>query len=192
MPSARKILNRTENQAKIGCMTPSELRARLERARSVTLELYSRVPSHRRGEHSGPDRWSPAMVLEHLRLVDQSTAAVVGRLARRAGGIAGAAPTEIDMPHDLDALVDTVMDSPVVAGAEPVDRDPETVAAELDVARAQLNESVDAALAVDCGARTFPHPIIGPLTAYEWIAFVSVHETGHHRQLRDILDELAG
>lgn len=33
----------------------------------------------------------------------------------------------------------------------------------------------------------YDHPIFGPLTGLEWLAFVNIHARRHHRQIKDVL-----
>jgi len=132
--------------------------------------------------------WSALMVLDHLRILDEQVAAVAKRLTARArkDGV-GAPPAEIMGLKELDHYEEGVMDAPSVPGMEPRDPAPETVRADAAVARARLIAVLEEVWEVDSRERRFPHPWIGPINAYEWLAFAAVHERGHHGHLRAIL-----
>lgn len=171
-------------------MNVQDLTDRLGRAREITHHLTTGMESVLLFRSPGRDRWSLAMVLDHLRLVDLSSAQVVARLAKRARqGDAGPPPEEVEL-RDLDPLVDTVMEYPVFKTAEPSIDPSETVLQDLTASREELKNAVEEVLTVNCVEPKLPHPALGPLNAYEWIAFLTVHELGHHQQMRSILEEI--
>ena len=58
--------------------------------------------------------------------------------------------------------------------------------AALAESRRALTDAASAADGLALGTITFPHPLMGSLTLYQWILFVGQHELRHAGQIRSI------
>ena len=56
----------------------------------------------------------------------------------------------------------------------------------LEVTRAKLKELLGAYDGLDISAVVFPHPVLGPINAYQWFVFIGTHEARHADQIREI------
>ena len=172
-------------------MKTTEILQDIEKVRETTRELAATVSPDLLDFRPGPDRWSLLMIIEHLALVEESVAAVTGRLAKRAAQAdAGPCPEDIDIRPELLDYEGRVMDFPVFRNAVPDDAPSSDWRARLTGVRRNLEEAARSVLAVDCRERRLPHPVAGPLDAYEWLMFVALHERGHQDQIRRLLADL--
>jgi hypothetical protein len=171
-------------------MRAAEIRDRLESSRSTTLQLVQHLSWEEMSVISSEGRWSPAMVLDHLRQVDQGTAALVGRLAQRARSKEGSAPApeDIGLSFDVDVVAEVAMRYPVQERVTPQPGVEPDLLDRLAEARGALLLAADDAFLVDCTGYRLPHPILKGMNPYEWLAFTAAHEIAHHSQLRSILE----
>lgn len=147
------------------------------------------VPPHHLRESPGPQRWSVAQVLEHLVLTERQVAGLLNRLLSRAA--ARGIPPETD-ERPILAVIDTrrITDRSIRTIAIDALRPPGTLApAEsieaLDAARIELEQAARIGSGLALAQITYPHPTLGTLNAYEWIAFVGAHMARHNEQIRE-------
>jgi hypothetical protein len=60
----------------------------------------------------------------------------------------------------------------------------------LDAARADLKALMRQSDLPDLGGVSAPHPAFGPMTGYEWIAFIAAHTRRHADQIRELATQL--
>jgi hypothetical protein len=70
--------------------------------------------------------------------------------------------------------------------------DAEAAWAALERARQTLCDAVRSADGLALGALVHPHPVLGPINMYQWIAFVGAHEARHAAQVIELGDLLSG
>jgi hypothetical protein len=173
-------------------MRAVELRRYTEAARRTTLQIVQHLDFAKMTAQSPDSDWSVAMVLDHLRQVDEATARIVGRLATKAArSTAGSVPSEIEIAYEIDGAPERIMSYPVFGGMAPGESIADGSLDRLGASRELLDEAIMQAFATDCSSQRFPHPVVGPMNAYEWILFVGLHETGHQAQVRRILANIA-
>ena len=147
---------------------------------------YESVPANRRALRPSPDRWSAAEVVHHVAIVEK-------RVVQRLKGLVEEARA---LGRDQDespllAAIDTRKVSERTARfktselGEPRDTDPTTVWDELEATRRALKEVIASAEGVPLGKVTAPHPALGAVNGYEWIAFTGSHAARHADQIRE-------
>lgn len=122
--------------------------------------LIRRIP----GLEDSSRYWSVWMTLDHLRIVHEALALLIGELVREVTP-PGKASTAAVKPH--------------------ADAGPEAVAA-YEASCDALASAVAAAPNLDTRAR-YPHPWFGPLNAAGWHALVGMHMGIHRVQIQRIL-----
>ncbi len=159
---------------------------------SVHLEDAVRVvPAERRDERPAPDRWSVAEVLEHLSRVNRGiTRLLETRIAAAREAGLGQDPDTTSILWTLD--VASVLDRRERIEAPERVRPAEKLTAEaawqaLEHADAALVAGVLAADGLALGTLVHPHPSLGPLNLYQWLAFAAAHEFRHAAQIRQCL-----
>lgn len=155
------------------------------------------IPKAQREKKPNPDRWSVAEVIEHLSIVETRIARVFDAKLTEARN-AGAVREERDSSPvvgsiDMDRVLDrsrriTAAESNLPSGK----LDAEAAWSALERARTALRDSVQAADGLALGEIVQPHPVLGPINLYQWIAFVGGHEARHAAQVMELRDLLEG
>ena len=151
-----------------------------------------RVPAAMREHRVAPDRWSVAEVIEHLGIVEARVVMFLSPLIQTA-------PT-LDGPEDVGGtpivrarLRDRTTRIEAPAPIQPSGTmSAETAWATLEDTRVKLLAMLDAAESErrNLAHVTRPHPVLGLLDGYQWIAAVGGHEERHTLQILEIADAL--
>ncbi|MDQ6829897.1 MAG: DinB family protein [Gemmatimonadota bacterium] len=167
----------------------------LDARRTELRSAVDEVPITLRAIRPAPDRWSVSDVLEHLAIIDGRVAMMFTAKvdAARAGGLAAELDTTPIMPtFDFSILLDRTRAVAAPPQLHPrQDRDPAAAWSALESARAQLRSAVLAADGLALATLSQPHPVLGVLNLYQWIASVGSHEARHTAQIREIASTLA-
>ena len=137
----------------------------------------------------GPERWTIAQVLEHLVLTERSIARLLNTLFTDAvaNGLGPETDTRpilaaIDTRRITDRSVRTVSPD---ALRPPGKLTPAEALAALEEARADLGSAAAIGDGRALAEIIRPHPYLGPLNGYEWIAFVGAHIARHIEQIHE-------
>ena len=154
----------------------------------MLLDAVESVPAGRRDRRPADGVWSVAEMLEHLCRTESGIATLlVKRLAdARAAGLEPDAET--------GSLLGALDRFGIATGARLV-RAPDIVQPtgtwtctealrRLADSRAAFERAAAAGDGLALGRVTFPHPLLGPLSLYQWILFVGQHEARHAAQIR--------
>ena len=171
-----------------------ELADLLARTRDEVLAAWQALPPDTRERRPSPESWTPAEVLEHLRLVEAGSAALLARRLQRAQE-AGLGP-ETDHRSRLDTFdVPALVDLPPFEAPEPVRPAAGVRAADaeagLRASRAALDAVMAAANGLALGEVRARHLRFGEIDFYQWLLFVAAHERRHLGQLVRLRDALA-
>lgn len=133
------------------------------------------------------DQWSIADLLHHLALADEANLRLSGLFIRTA--------REQNLPADSspDASMLDCLDK-FKGGLGGKAKAPERVTplsyvpveeslSRLKASRAGLLEAMDKLAAYDLSQASFPHPLLGPLNAYQWFMMAGFHEMRHTAQI---------
>jgi hypothetical protein len=165
-----------------------ELLEFLEAERRILCAAVESVAPARREQLPAPGRWSAAGVVEHLAIVEARVSARLAPVVERARASGG--------PHEMST--DPILPTLFIRGI--LDRTTRVHAPELahptglgfDAAWAALEtsgRSVRALLGDADGLAlaemSAPHPLLGPLTFYQWFGFLGAHEARHAAQIRE-------
>lgn len=165
----------------------SELLDYIDRQTPALRAAYDSVPADRRAVRPAPDRWSAAEVVHHLAIVERALARRLVALIEQARAL----PPERDATPILPALAqERVMDRTTrftsSEAAQPRDTDPARVWPEYEEARRAFREVVVNGDGLALGEVSAPHPALGELSGYGWIAFAGGHAARHAAQIREI------
>ncbi len=159
--------------------------------------LLARVESLSAAEcekRRSPDIWSVAEIIEHLSISEDGVMKLIGMMLAKAEAAGRGAketgrrfePVSID--HFTERSLKEKYEAPEfirprggVALADSIAR--------MQQMRATLHEIRPRLEAADLTDARYPHPIFGPLNAYQWILFLGAHEERHLRQVERILSE---
>jgi len=163
----------------------------LDRQRAVLRAAFDAVPADARGREPAPGRWSPNAIVEHLAIVDGGIAKVLSKKIAegRAAGLGPETSADPILPAiDVASLIDRSTRFTAPERVRPAGLDADAAWAALEQATVALHASVLEGDGLALDAITHPHPRLGPLSLYHWIAFVGAHEARHAAQIRECVE----
>jgi len=150
-------------------------------------KAYDAVPPERRAVRPDPERWSPAEIVHHLVIVDRR----INQRLRALIEEARALPPESDASPILGTVPARVTRRDrrfkTSEASEPRDTDPSRIWNDIAAVRRELEEVVATGDGLALGKVFAPHPALGPLCGYDWLAFVGAHAARHADQIREQL-----
>jgi uncharacterized damage-inducible protein DinB len=167
----------------------------LDTERSSLREAVELVPSARRDESPGTDRWSVGQVLQHLVMIEKR----IGRgmtkwvLDARDGGLGPETETSSVMNSlPLELIADRSERKTAPEQVRPTDDlDAASAWTALEQTRAVLRAAALAGDGLALSEVIQTHPVLGPINLYQWLLFVGAHEVRHTAQVREIAAELS-
>jgi hypothetical protein len=164
-----------------------ELVAALATSRRQLLGAVERLAQEDLDRRPAAGAWSPGEVLDHLAKSEAGTVNVCGRLLREA--VSAGAGSDAALGSQLRALDFAELDDRERRHESPDFVRPDQGAARDDLlnrlaaSRVGLLDVARRARGTDLTHFTFPHPLLGPLTLYQWFVFVAQHEARHTLQI---------
>jgi len=168
----------------------TELAEYLGQQRAQLTAAVAQIAAARYRDSPGAERWSVVQVLEHVAIVEtrigQSLAGWITEA--KAAGLGKETDTSPILPTiNIDRFVDRSRPIKTSAAGEPTG----TLSADgalhaLSDARSRLVEVMADGSGYALKEVVRPHPGLGPMHLYEWIAFVGGHMCRHAMQIREI------
>ena len=172
----------------------TELFNYLDQEYADLLTTVAAAPKDRLNRHPAPGRWSIAQILEHLVIVERRATELAVKLADKA--VAGGIPKETEtgpilMAIDTRRITDRSrrVKAPEVF-LPPGKLSPDESLNALDEAHRQFKLAAAKGDGLALREISYPHPWLGSLNAYEWIAFVAAHMARHTEQIREVSVQL--
>lgn len=164
----------------------AELLDYIDRQADVLRREFEAVPRERRGERPSPSRWSPAEVVHHVIIVERRITQRLEALIVEARG---------HEPESNSSSILTILQPDRALNREfriktsdanqPRDTDPEQIWSEFETTRSALKDVVATADGLAMAKVSAPHPALGPLDGYGWIAFTGSHAARHAAQIKE-------
>jgi hypothetical protein len=172
----------------------TELLNHLDQQRAVLRAAYDAVPASLRERAPAPGQWSAAQCVEHVAIVGGRIAGALTKFVdeAKAKGLGPETATEAILPKTgYERVLDrrTKLNAPDPIQPKGVSGDAAWVA--LEQATAAMRASIAAADGLALGSVSWPHPALGPLNGYQWIALNGAHEARHAAQIREITEALS-
>jgi hypothetical protein len=141
--------------------------------------------------------WSVQELVEHLSMVERSVIGIVDRLLAKSEelNVSPGADGKIDPPVKFTSRVRRTDMEKVQAPERirPQGDIPVTESLEkLEESRRYIKSLRPRMAAVDLSNAKFPHAMLGELSLYQWLLFVSQHEARHLAQIENILKGHSG
>ena len=172
-----------------------ELLQHLDKQHERLRRAVEDVPRERRETKPQPERWSVAEVVEHLSIVETRIGRVFAAKlteARAAGLGREQDASPVVGTIDMDRVLDRTRRITAAEAALPPGRlDADAAWEALERARDALCNSLRDADGLALGDVVHPHPVLGPINLYQWIAFVGGHEARHAAQVMELRDLLS-
>jgi hypothetical protein len=158
--------------------------------RRVLREAVDEVPLELRQMKPDAAAWSVVDVLEHLALVETNVAGLLRKKIadQRAAGLGPETETSsvINARHDAKVRDRSYKIATGDVTAPKSSLSPDAAWDAVTTAREALRQVVVDADGLALGEVSAPHRVFGPLTGYQWLAFVGSHESRHAAQIREI------
>ena len=166
-----------------------ELIRYLDAERAELDRAIASVPAAKHTTKPGPEAYSVAEVVNHLAITDRRVTAMLTKVTGDARGN-GAPPdseTSAIVPTiDVRRVLDRTAKIRNPRADPPADGNVADGLAALDAARNDLKSLLQKKDLPSLGGVTAPHPAFGPMTGYEWVAFMAAHTRRHADQIREI------
>ncbi|MEO7965193.1 MAG: DinB family protein [Gemmatimonadaceae bacterium] len=167
-----------------------ELLEYVDESTEILRSAVDDVPAEKHLLRPNPESWSVEEVLEHLAVLETRFNTVFSGWfdAERIGGL-GTATDVSPILHTLGLERVTDRTTKLVAPPRVVPSGEMTVAESMKAlarAREGLREVLAANGDLALGTAKRPHPALGDLSLYGWIAFVGAHERRHAHEIQDI------
>jgi hypothetical protein len=148
---------------------------------------YDAIPVDKRATRTEPARWSPAEVIHHLAMVDRRLTLRLAVLIEQARALPAETETSSVLATGLaKRAVDRTNRFVTSEALEPRDTDPSRVWDELMDVRGELVRVIQTGDGLALGNVSAPHPALGVLSGYDWIAFIGAHAGRHADQIREM------
>ena len=167
-----------------------ELLSYLDTQRTVLRAAVDLVPPDLREYPPADGQWSVANVLEHLSIVEQRVALFLSKMIEtaKAEGLGPETSTDPLLPSlGADRALDRSGKVMAPDALHPTGLKAPAAWSALEQAGEALRDAVRSGDGLALGTLTRSHPIFGPLTLYQWIAFAGAHEARHADQIRSIV-----
>ncbi len=171
----------------------ADLLAHAEHTRTELVDFLGSLSAEQFSAPGHGGSWSPSQHAAHLHLVESTSIRALFRAFRTARDQGLASETE------RSSLVGVLDATDLVAGTRkleapdfvrPADApDWETMRDRLAQSRTGLLTWAAEADGYALATVHFPHPALGTLNLYEWVAMIDGHERRHLRQMRASLEE---
>jgi hypothetical protein len=165
-----------------------ELLRYIDTQRAVLRAAFDAVPEDIRSRPPAPGQWSPVGIIEHLAIANGRVARMIAKRAAEArdAGIGPETSTDpILSTIDLNRVVNRVTRVPAPEVLYPTGLDADAAWAALEQSTLAVREAIAKADGLALSEVSFPHPLFGPLSLYDWIAFIGAHEARHAAQIRE-------
>jgi hypothetical protein len=173
-----------------------DLLEHLATQREVLRRAVDSVPVALREQRPRPDRWSVAEVLEHLAIVERRVALMISNLVATAPELGDSQRSALSsdmVRQQLSTLLDRSRRLATnEAGTPSGNFNARDAWIALEASRNELLGVLERARGLELGGFVRPHPLLGPLNTYEWIAFVGGHDARHAAQIDEVSREIGG
>jgi hypothetical protein len=168
----------------------AEIFREIDETRAKLNETISPLSESEASFRPAENSWTVAELVEHLAKTESSLVPLVFKLLKTAEADGKTSDGTINPPISLadehERIKDTKLQAPEMIRPEGAARIAESLA-KLGETRAAIRGLRARLEAVDLSNAAFPHPFLGKLNLYQWLAFIGLHEARHLAQIEKIL-----
>lgn len=161
----------------------------IDETRAKLTETISSLSERELNFRPAENAWTIAELIEHLAKTEASLVPLVFRLLKNAEAAGIASDGTINPPLSLieahAKVKDTKMQAPEMIRPEGAATVSESLA-KLGETRETIRALRSRLEAVDSSKTAFPHPFLGKMNLYQWLAFIGLHEARHLGQIEKI------
>ena len=165
----------------------NELIQYIDQQAATLRAAFDAVPAEYRAVRPAANRWSPAEVVHHVVIVEGMVTGLLRGLIETA--------RSVGPEHDESSILAIVKPERFVRRerrivtnerSEPRDTNTGSVWTEFESTRRSLKDVIASGDGLALNEVSAPHPALGPLTGYGWIAFLGAHAARHADQIREM------
>lgn len=167
-----------------------EIYQTLDKTRNKLVATVSDLSDERANYSPSPEKWSTALLVEHLAKTEANLVRIVAKLLGKAETDGAPSDGKINPPVSFAAMAETARNEKFQAPSFIAPEGATGIAESLN----QLSESRRALLEmrprieqVDCSKAEYPHPFFGKFNLYQWLGFIAMHELHHLAQIKNLL-----
>jgi hypothetical protein len=167
-----------------------ELLEYLDEQRAALRAAFERIPASSRSLAPAAGGWSSAEIVEHLSIVNRGIAKMLAIKIVKAtrSGLGPETSTEPVLPTiDVQGMSNRSTRITAPDSVQPTGLSADEAWAELEWSWVALEASIRECDGFALATITHPHPALGPLSLYGWIAFAGAHAARHTQQIRERL-----
>ena len=170
-----------------------EIYAANEKIRAQTLKTLSNLTDEQTRFLPDGEKWTIAEFVEHIAIVEDGMAKISAKLLSQAQNAGKASNGNANLSENFTQKAATMRDKKFEAPERVRPTGKKTIAESLEKlreTRMQLENLRPLFEQFECSDFKFPHPIMGDLSATEWLALVGGHEARHLRQIENFLAKM--
>lgn len=168
-----------------------EIITALDAAQECMRDTLANIPADIVTRKPADGGWSIAEVVDHLARIEDGLGRLIGGMLKQLEGTVDPntdpiAPTiaQFNVPEPIQKIV-------APERVQPVGQSMEEALAQQVASRTRVIEALRAGSGRDLSAMTFPHPVFGPLTGYQWALLNAQHQLRHCVQIRAVAASFA-
>lgn len=169
--------------------TISDIFAKNDQIRERLVSLVNSLDEDAANTIPDGEKWSAAMIVEHVCLVGGGMARICRKLLERSkaeGAMSDGKEDLGEFARKATDIADLKLEAPEIVQPKQGLSLAESLSA-LEQNRLDFQDLKPLFEEFDAARHTFPHPFLGELTALEWLAMAGAHEARHLRQIRKLL-----
>ena len=164
-----------------------------DKIRGRLKQLVESLPDEKATALPDDEKWSVAEIVEHIAIVDESTAKICAKLltkARDAGQTSdGAVVITESFLQKGSEIAGMKVEAPEFVRPTGTKSIAESLA-RLDQTAERVEQLRELFASVNGTELKFPHPFFGEISAQEWLALKGGHEMRHIKQIEKVLAKI--
>ena len=152
------------------------------------LDTVHGLSPAQRDAPSMSDRWTIAQIVEHIAVVEDGVGRLVSNMIKKVAESGVRETEEASLLPSMEKFSIDVARVRIAAPERVQPRESLPIAeslARLAVARARMIDAYTRASGLALETESAPHPLAGPLNAYQWGLMTALHTRRHIHQIRD-------
>jgi uncharacterized damage-inducible protein DinB len=169
--------------------TIADILAANEQAQARFIAAVSNLTEAQANFRPDENQWSIAEIVEHISIVNDSFLRITHKMLKEAESAPRSPRTDLNLGHTSLDENGQHHPGPFQAPDRVRPQGGVSVADSLSKMRASLagfTEIQSRLEAVDLSEQSFPHPVLGPINAYQWMVLLGEHEDRHRGQIESL------
>jgi len=163
----------------------------IDKTRADLISKTQNLDEEQKNLRAAQTGWSVAEIVEHLATVENGMIKISAKLLAEAEGEGSQSDGSINPPISFvefgKAMQNQKFEAPERVRPKGTQNLTESLA-KMQENRLLLQQLRPRFEAADATKPTFPHPALGELNSYQWLAMIGIHEQRHLAQIEKILD----